>query len=157
MRSAGNGKHASCDLGVRCFMQTALRRKTETGNEKDPSAALGMTKRERYISHCFSAHSGNRLLLAFPLGEGGPRQRRSGALVNGALETIPLLSFIPLVPYPARSARHLPHAGKALSVGILFLHVSCICFDDARKAASSYRSLPPWGRGTASAALGCSR
>ena len=26
-------------------MQTALRRKTETGNEKDPSAALGMTKR----------------------------------------------------------------------------------------------------------------
>ena len=24
------------------------------------------------------------------------------------------LSFIPLVPYPARSARHLPHAGKAL-------------------------------------------
>ena len=114
MRSAGNGKHASCDLGVRCFMQTALRRKTETGNEKDPSAALGMTKRERYISHCFSAHSGNRLLLAFPLGEGGPRQRRSGALVHGALETISLLSFIPLVPYPARSARHLPHAGKAL-------------------------------------------
>ena len=38
-----------------------------------------------------------------------------------------------------------------MSVVILFLHVSCICFDDARKAASSYRSLPPWGRGTASA------
>ena len=30
------------------------------------------------------------------------------------------LSFIPLEPYPARSARHLPHAGKALSVVILF-------------------------------------
>ena len=46
MREAENGKHrASCDWGVRCFMQTALRRKTETGNEKDPSAALGMTKR----------------------------------------------------------------------------------------------------------------
>ena len=27
------------------------------------------------------------------------------------------LFFIPLVPYPARFARHLPHAGKALSVG----------------------------------------
>ena len=26
--------------------------------------------------------------VAFPIGEGGPRQRRSGALVNGALETI---------------------------------------------------------------------
>ena len=59
MRNAGNGKHrASSDVGARCFMQTALQRKTEMGNEKDPSAALGMTKRERHISHCFSAHSG---------------------------------------------------------------------------------------------------
>ena len=33
------------------------------------------------------------------------------------------LFFIPLEPYPARSARHLPHAGKALSVVILFLHI----------------------------------
>ena len=30
----------------------------------------------------------SRLLFAFPIGEGEPRQRRSGALVNGALETI---------------------------------------------------------------------
>ena len=67
------------------------------------------------------------------------------------LRRSPSLFFTPLVPYPARSARHLPHAGKALSVVILFLHVSCIRFDDARKAASSYRSLPHWGRGTASA------
>ena len=59
------------------------------------------------------------------------------------------LSFIPPEPYPARFARHLPLAGKALSVVILFLHVSCIRFDDARKTASSYRSLPHWGRGTA--------
>ena len=36
----------------------------------------------------------------------------SGTLANGALETISPLSFIPLVPYPARFARHLPHAGK---------------------------------------------
>ena len=33
------------------------------------------------------------------------------------------LSFIPLEPYPARFARHLPHAGKALSVVILFPHI----------------------------------
>ena len=46
VRSAGNGKHrSSCDWGVRRLMQTALRRKTGTGDEKDPSAALGMTKR----------------------------------------------------------------------------------------------------------------
>ena len=70
--------------------------------------------------------------------------RRSGALVNDALETISL-SFIPLEPYPARFARHLPHAGKALSVVILFLHVSCIRFDDAGIAVFSYRSLPHWG------------
>ena len=36
---------------------------------------------------------------------------------NRALETISLLFFIPLEPYPARSARHLPHAGKALCRG----------------------------------------
>ena len=41
-------------------MQTALRRKTETGNEKDPSAALGMTKRERHISHSFSLRYGSQ-------------------------------------------------------------------------------------------------
>ena len=33
------------------------------------------------------------------------------------------LSFMPLEPYPARYARHLPHARKALSVVILFPHM----------------------------------
>ena len=32
------------------------------------------------------------------------------------------LFFIPLEPYPARSARHLPHAGKALCRGYRFPH-----------------------------------
>ena len=42
------------------------------------------------------------------------------------LETIVPLFFIPLVPYPARSARHLPHAGKALPGETVssFLHPS---------------------------------
>ena len=39
------------------------------------------------------------------------------------LRRSPPLFFIPLVPYPAHSARHLPHAGKALSVVILFPHM----------------------------------
>ena len=39
------------------------------------------------------------------------------------LRRISSLSFIPLEPYPARSARHLPHAGKALSVDIVFPHM----------------------------------
>ena len=50
------GKHRTlCDVGTRCFMQTALRRKTETGNEKDPSAALGMTIRGKaYFTFFFN-------------------------------------------------------------------------------------------------------
>ena len=45
---------------------------------------------------------------------------------NRALETISPLFFIPLEPYPARSARHLPHAGKALlgETVFSFLHPS---------------------------------
>ena len=94
-------------------------------------------------------------IAALPIGEGGPR---SDALVYDALETIFSLSFIPLVPYPARFARHLPHAGKALSVVILFSTYACIRSDNARKAAFSYRrSLLPWGRGTAQRWIGCSR
>ena len=108
--------------------------------------------------------------LAFPLGKGvvsrkavssyrslPPWGRGTASAVDRVLsQTAHLrrsssLFFITLVPYPARFARHLPHAGKALSVGILFLHVSCIRFDDARKAASSYHRITHWGRGTASA------
>ncbi len=47
VRGAGNGKHpAPGKSGSRCFMQTVPRRKRNTANEKDPSAALGMTIRE---------------------------------------------------------------------------------------------------------------
>ena len=54
------------------------------------------------------------------------------------LRRSPPLFFIPLVPYPARSARHLPHAGKALSVDIVFSHISCIRFDVMGIAVLSY-------------------
>ena len=43
-------------------------------------------------------------------------------VVYRLLETIFPLFFIPLVPYPARSARHLPHAGKAVCRGYRFPH-----------------------------------
>ena len=56
VRIAASGKHrASSESEGRCFMQTALRKKTETGNEKDPSAALGMTKRGNAAFHSFSS------------------------------------------------------------------------------------------------------
>ena len=61
VRMTDKGKHRTlCDVGTRCFMQTALRRKTETGNEKDPSAALGMTKRGKATSHFFSVRYGSQ-------------------------------------------------------------------------------------------------
>ena len=45
-------------------MQTALQKKTETGNEKDPSAALGMTKRGNASFHSFSTCCGSQPRLA---------------------------------------------------------------------------------------------
>ena len=47
----------------------------------------------------------SRLLFAFPLGEGGPRQRLSGAFVNGVLETISLALFHPAFPIQAPPLR----------------------------------------------------
>ena len=65
VRIAASWKHrASRESEGRCFMQTALRRKTETGNEKDPSAALGMTKRGNASFHSFSTCCGSQPRLA---------------------------------------------------------------------------------------------
>ena len=56
VRGADSGKQrAPSESEGRCFMQTALRRKTEEGNEKDPSTALGMTKRRKaYLTFFFN-------------------------------------------------------------------------------------------------------
>ena len=65
VRIAASGKHrAPRESEGRCFMQTALRKKTETGNEKDPSAALGMTKRGNASFHSFSTCCGSQPRLA---------------------------------------------------------------------------------------------
>ena len=65
VRIAANRKHrAPRESEGRCFMQTALRKKTETGNEKDPSAALGMTKRGNASFHSFSTCCGSQPRLA---------------------------------------------------------------------------------------------
>ena len=50
VRGAASGKHpAPCAPKKRCFMQTVPHRKRNTANEKDPSAALGITIREYYL------------------------------------------------------------------------------------------------------------
>uniref|UniRef100_UPI004028F12E MerR family transcriptional regulator n=1 Tax=Dialister sp. TaxID=1955814 RepID=UPI004028F12E len=54
----------------------------------------------------------------------------------------PSLFFIPLVPYPARSARHLPHAGKALSVGIVFPHMHVFVLTMREKRYPRFAAFP---------------
>ena len=61
------------------------------------------------------------------------------------------LSFIPLEPYPARYARPLPHAGKALSVVILFPHMCVFALTLWGKRYSRIVAFPAWGRRTAPA------
>ena len=59
------------------------------------------------------------------------------------LRRISSLSFIPLEPYPARSARHLPHAGKALSIVILFphMHVFALTMREKRRSGALVNCL----------------
>ena len=52
------------------------------------------------------------------------------------------LFFIPLEPYPARSARHLPHAGKALSVDIVFPHMRVFVLTMRGKRYSCFVAFP---------------
>ena len=74
VRIAASGKHrAPSESEGWCFMQTALRKKTETGNEKDPSAALGMTKRGNASFHSFSTCCESQPRLA---ALGSPFQRK---------------------------------------------------------------------------------
>ena len=77
-------------------MQTALRKKTETGNEKDPSAALGMTKRGNASFHSFSTCCGSQPRLA---ALGSPFQGKGLAWTlppsrgRGENAAFPILSF----------------------------------------------------------------
>ena len=83
VRIAASWKHrASSESEGRCFMQTALRKKTETGNEKDPSAALGMTKRGNASFHSFSTCCES---------QPPPRCARQSLPRKGAREVIPAL------------------------------------------------------------------
>ena len=111
-----------------------------------PLSGIAFIKNRREASH----------LLAFPIGEGGPRQRCSGAFINRRLETLLPALFHAACALSAPSG-HLPLEGKADDTGKtcdqqtfghrLFYFAAkplLICF-------------PHWGRGTASAALGCFR
>ena len=79
-----------------------------TANEKDFSLSLEMTIWGKRHSRIVSLPHWGR-------GTASAVDRVLSFIVD--LRRIFPLFFIPLVPYPARSARHLPHAGKALCRG----------------------------------------
>ena len=94
-------------------MQTALRKKTETGNEKDPSAALGMTKRGNASFQSFSTCCGSQPRLA---ALGSPFQGK------GLVWTIPsfLWKEVPRrgggwMGIPLSPTQSLPRVGKVAS------------------------------------------
>ena len=59
-----------------------------------PSALPPKGEARRYVANDFLN------LIAFPIGEGGPRQRWIGCSYIAYLRRSPSLSFIPPVPYP---------------------------------------------------------
>ena len=99
VRIAASGKHrASRESEGRCFMQAALRKKTETGNEKDPSAALGMTKRGNASFHSFSTCCGSQPRLAAlgsPFQEKGLAWTLPPSYGEGSETRTPLSPFLP--------------------------------------------------------------
>ena len=95
--------------------------------------------------------------LPSPLGK-GDRAAVDRVLSQAAYlrRSFPLF-FIPLVPYPARSARHLPHAGKALSVVILFPHMRVFVLTMREKRYSRFVAFPIGEGGPRQRWIGCSR
>ena len=89
---------------------TSVHRK-EGMSTRAPSFGRGCRAQRGGVGFLFLRRS--RLLFAFPIGEGGPRQRRSGALVNGVLETIFPDLFSYRFPHPtsAPSGHLLPMEG----------------------------------------------
>ena len=86
--------------------------------------------------------SGILVSLPSPLGKGDRAavDRVLSYIVD--LRRISSLFFIPLVPYPARSARHLSHAGKALSVVIVFPHMHVFALTMREKRHSRIAAFP---------------
>ena len=105
VRGAGNGKpSAPCAPEERCFMQTAPHRKRNTANEKDPSAALGMTIRE----YRFPQRRCEITIISF-----------SRSICLGGLAALigvtgkPYPSCLSCHSHPIRPCGHLPLEGKA--------------------------------------------
>ena len=143
VRIAASWKHrASSESEGRCFMQTALRKKTETGNEKDPSAALGMTKRGNASFHSFSTCCGSQPRLA---ALGSPFQGKGLAWIlppsygRRCPEGTEVGWGIPLSP-----KQRLPRWGRSDTRMPLFSHRQC---EYRIRGEKQYRRTKPSPRG----------
>ncbi len=87
----------------------------EGASTQAPSLGRGCQAQQGGVGFLFCGEAASS--LPSPLGKGDrvAVDRVLSYIVD--LRRISSLSFIPLVPYPARSARHLPHAGKAVFRG----------------------------------------
>ena len=93
-----------------------------------PSALPPKGEARRYVANDFLN------LMAFLIGEGGPRQRRSGTLINDVLETLLPALFHTAGALSAPSG-HLPLEGKADDTEIQFFRdPHCTSFSHNQKA-----------------------
>ena len=105
VRGTASGKHpAPCAPEERCFRQTDSRMKQKMANEKDPSAALGMTIRE----YRFPQRRCEITIISF-----------SRSICLGGLAALigvtgkPYPSCLSYHSHPIRPCGHLPLEGKA--------------------------------------------
>ena len=92
-----------------------------------PSALPPKGEARRYVANDFLN------LIALPIGEGGPRQRRSGTLINDVLETL-LPALFHTVGALSAPSGHLSLKGKADDTEIQFFrYPPCTSFSHDQK------------------------
>ena len=135
-RRSGAFVHRRLEMHFPTLFHTAS---TLSGSLRSPPSPRGEGCVHRY---CFSTHacirSDDMGIAVLSYRSLPHRGRGTASAVDRVLSQTthlrrsPPLSFIPLVPYPARSARHLPHAGKALLRGNGVLVSSSIAHKNGR-------------------------
>ena len=92
-----------------------------------PSALPPKGEARRYVANDFLN------LIALPIGAGGPRQRRSGTLINDVLETL-LPALFPAAGALSAPSGYLPLEGKADDTEIQFFRdPHCTSFSHDQK------------------------
>ena len=118
VRGTASEKHRTpCAPPKRCFMQTVPHRKRNAANEKDPSAALGMTIRETVLSDA------EALLLRARNDECGRKAEM--------LEAAATISQSPLFPQNIPAFLKIGAVNKAVS------HRYCLLFHTAKHRAAA--------------------